>query len=220
MAYFKSTFNKFFKDLAKNNHTEWFAENRKIYEKEVKNPFASFVTEMIGRIKEYEPEMDIKTSQAITRINRDIRFSKDKTPYNMHLGANISKYGKKDKAYPGFFFSLGPEKIQIYGGVYMLEKPQLENLRNHIIKSPNEYLEAVSDESFVAHFGEIRGEIQKRFDADFKPLVEKLPILAHKQFYYFAELDADLVESDQLADILMEYYVAARKVNAFLQKAF
>ncbi len=220
MAHFKPSFNEFFKNLAKNNSSEWFNENRKVYEKEVKKPFAEFVEEMIGRIKAFEPEMSIKPADAIKRINKDIRFSKDKTPYNTSMSANISIYGKKDKAYPGFFFSLGPENIQIYGGAYMLEKPQLENLRNLIISAPKEFEAAITDKDFVKHFGTIQGEVQKRFDADYKLLIEKQHLLANKQFYYSTTLDAGLITKENLADILMEYYVAARKVNSFLQKGF
>jgi uncharacterized protein (TIGR02453 family) len=108
MSYFNPAFIKFFKDLSQHNTTEWFNEHRKVYEKEVKKPFAEFVDEMIKRINKYEPEINIKASDAIMRINKDIRFSKDKTPYNTYVAANISAYGKKDKSYPGFYFQCGP----------------------------------------------------------------------------------------------------------------
>ncbi len=102
MNFFNPTFIKFFKDLSSNNSSEWFNENRKIYENEVKKPFALFVETMIGRIKKHEPETKIEPADAIMWINKDIRFSKDKTPYNTHVAANISMMGKKDKSYPGF----------------------------------------------------------------------------------------------------------------------
>lgn len=132
MIYFNTSFLKFFKELSKNNTTAWFNENRKMYEKEVKKPFTDFVGEMIKRIKKYEPEMQIKPSNAIMRINRYIPFSKDKTPHNPHVGANISVYGKKDKSYPSFAFQLSPEGIMIFGGIYMAENTTLQNIRNYI----------------------------------------------------------------------------------------
>src|SRR5688572_23573096 len=116
MPYFSTDFIKFFKDLAKNNSSEWFNENRKVYEKEVKKPFATFVEEMIGRIRTHEPQVKIKAADAIMRINKDIRFSKDKTPYNTHVAANISPFGKKDKSYPGFYFQFSADGIKIVGG--------------------------------------------------------------------------------------------------------
>ena len=97
MTYFNEAFLNFFNELAANNSKAWFDEHRKLYEKEVKVPFQTLVQDMINQIHEYEPEVQIKPSQAIMRINKDIRFSKEKIPYNTHVGANISKYGKKDK---------------------------------------------------------------------------------------------------------------------------
>jgi uncharacterized protein (TIGR02453 family) len=220
MAFFSPSFLTFFKQLAKNNNTTWFNENRSVYEKEVKKPFAVFVEEMIKRISQHEPDVKIKPADAITRINKDIRFSKDKTPYNLHVAANISAYGKKDKAYPGFFFSLGPENIQIYGGVYMPDKAQLENIRKTIVSNPKEFEEAINDAAFISHFGHIRGETQKRLEPDLKAIVAKQPLIANKQFYYSAELEPENITKESLADTLMEYYNAARKVNRFLQKAF
>jgi uncharacterized protein (TIGR02453 family) len=126
MSYFNSAFINFFKDLSENNSTEWFNENRKTYEKEVKKPFTDFVNEMIERIKEHEPEIEIKASDAITRINKDVRFSKDKIPYNTHVAANISKYGKKDKSYPGFYFQFSNEKILMAGGSYVIDSCKIE----------------------------------------------------------------------------------------------
>ena len=77
MAYFNKEFIKFFKELNKNNHKEWFDENRKRYEKEVKEPFQKFIDEMIGMINSDDPDVRIEAKDAIFRINRDIRFSKD-----------------------------------------------------------------------------------------------------------------------------------------------
>ena len=97
MAYFTKDFIDFFKELAANNKKEWFDFNRKRYEKSVKQPFAEFVQEMIDRIRADDPKVDISTKDAIFRINRDVRFSKDKTPYKTHMAAIVSARGKKDK---------------------------------------------------------------------------------------------------------------------------
>ena len=106
MIYITKEFFTFFNGLQKNNTTEWFNDNRKAYEQHVKKPFSLLIDEMIRRISKHEPDVKITASDAIMRINKDIRFSKDKTPYNTHVSANISKYGKKNKAYPGFYLQL------------------------------------------------------------------------------------------------------------------
>lgn len=220
MSYFNALFIKFFKELSQNNTTEWFNENRKTYEKEVKKPFADFVAEMIARIQKYEPEVQIKPSDAITRINKDIRFSKDKTPYNTHVAANISVYGKKDKAYPGFYFQLSPEGITMYGGAYMVENTTLEHIRKHIAGNLKGFSAAYNDKVFKEKFGTIQGEQNKRIPPAFQAVAEKEPLIANKQFFYTASLKPDLITADKLPEKLMEYYLAGRKVNGFLKLAW
>lgn len=219
MSYFQPSFIKFFNELAKNNRTEWFNENRKIYEKEVKKPFADFVEEMIKRIRKHEPEIEIKPADAIMRINKDIRFSKDKTPYNTHVAAIISNYGKKDKSWPGLYFQLSPAGVMVYGGAYMVENTQLQNIRNYIAGHMSEFSAAYNSKNFKSHFGSIQGEKNKRIPAELKDWVEKEPLISNKQFYFSAELKSNLITSDKLPDQLMEYYLAAKPVNDFLKKA-
>ncbi len=219
MSYFNASFLKFFKELSKNNTTEWFNENRKTYEKEVKKPFSDFVEEMIGLIQKYDPEVQIKPSDAIMRINKDIRFSKDKTPYNTHVAANISKYGKKDKSYPGFYFQLSPEGIMMYGGAYVVESTTLPSIRNYISNNLKDFSAAYNDISFKQKFGNILGEQHKRVSTEFQGITEKEPLIANKQFYYSASLKPDIITSNTLPDELMEYYLAGKSVNDFLKSA-
>jgi uncharacterized protein (TIGR02453 family) len=220
MAHFTNNFTKFFKDLEKNNSTAWFNENRKTYESEVKKPFAAFVEEMIKRIQKHEPEVKIKASDAIMRINKDIRFSKDKTPYNTHVAANISAFGKKDKSYPGFYFQLSPNKISIFGGAYAVENDRLQKIRSHIAKNLKAFASAYKEKKFSDKFGKIQGEQNKRIPPEFQDVAAKEPLIANKQFYYSAELKPELLTSDKLADSLMEYYLAAKGINSFLKKAW
>ena len=172
MAHFNPSFLKFFKELSKNNSTEWFNENRKNYEKEVKKPFADFVDEMIRHIQKHEPEVQIKAADAIMRINKDIRFSKDKTPYNTHVAANISAFGKKDKSWPGFYFQLSHSGITIYGGAYMLENDVLHKVRTYIAAHLKDFSAACNDKSFKEKFRTIQGEQNKRIPPEFQKPAE------------------------------------------------
>jgi uncharacterized protein (TIGR02453 family) len=220
MSYFSAAFLKFFKDLSKNNSTEWFNENRKIYEKEVKKPFADFVGEIINRIRKYDPELQIKPGDAIMRINKDIRFSKDKTPYNTHVAANISRMGKKDKSYPGFYFQISPEGVSIYGGAYAVENDRLQKMRKYIAANLKGFSAAYNDKSFKEKFGSILGEKNKRIPPEFQGLAEREPLIANKQFYYMATLKPAIITSDKLPEKLMEYFLAERKMDDFLKKAW
>ena len=219
VSYFTPAFQTFFRDLSKNNTTAWFDENRKTYEREVKQPFSAFVTEMITRIKKFEPEISIKAADAISRINKDIRFSKDKTPYNTFVSANISAFGKKSKSYPGFFFRFSREKISVIGGSYILEPDEIEKIRRAIIKNSKEFSAAIRDKNFIEKFEALRGEQNKKLPPEFAALASAEPLIANKQFYYTADMDSSLLLKSELPDELMEYYKAGKNVNTFLKNA-
>lgn len=219
-THFSPAFIQFFKDLSKNNSSEWFNENRKTYEKEIKKPFAEFVDMMIMRIQKLDPEVKIKASDAIMRINKDIRFSKDKTPYNEHVAANISKFGKKDKSYPGFYFQLSAKTVTIVGGVYNVENDQLQKIRKHISNNLTEFKKLYSDKTFKEKFETIQGEQNKRIPPEFQDAAEKENLIANKQFFYTAELKPSLITTEELPEVLMDYFKAGKKVNDFLKEAW
>ena len=80
MTYFSTDYLEFFKELAANNNKEWFDRNRKRYESVVRDPFKTFIGQLISEIAKSDSAFDIESKDAIFRINSDIRFSKDKTP--------------------------------------------------------------------------------------------------------------------------------------------
>lgn len=220
MTWFRKTFPDFWKALAKNNSTRWFDQNRKTYETEVKRPFEAFTREMIERIGAVDPEVRIAPKDAISRINRDTRFSNDKSPYNLHLSAAISKFGRANREYPGILFRLSHTGVEIFGGVYAPEPSTLAAIRALIAKNGMALTKAVTSKPFVQHFSQLRGEVMKRVPPDLQAAVAKDPRIGGKQFYYQAELPAGLVTSADLCDVLMTHWRAARPVNQFLQRAF
>lgn len=220
MQPFSKEFIRFFKELKKNNTSAWFNENRKLYEKEVKEPFKKLVDEVIQQIRAVDPEVGIEASDAIFRINRDIRFAKDKSPYNTHVSANISRYGRNGKDYPGFYFQLSSDKILVGGGAYMLEKEGLYNLREHIMKNAAKFEKIIGNSDFIKKYGGIQGEKNKIVQPEFKDALAKQPLIANKQFYYMTELGPEKVTSPDLVDFLMEYYHAGKAVNDFLKSAW
>ena len=219
MALFTKDFIDFFKELSQNNNKKWFDQNRKKYEKFVKVPFHSFVERMIEKIEDDDPEMKITPAESIFRINRDIRFSRDKTPYKTQMSALISRTGKKDKGFPGIFFSLGAKNIMIYGGSHSNEKDRLYSLRKFISEHLDTFEKLLDDPMFKHKYGGIHGNKNKRIPAEFNEAAEKQPLLFNKAFYYFAELDAKLILDPGLGDIFMEYYQAAKPMREFLISA-
>lgn len=218
-TYFTSDYLDFFKELAGNNHKEWFDLNRKRYETGVKLPFEKFVTDLIECIQKHDPRIDITHKDAIFRINRDVRFSKDKEPYKLNRSAIISPNGKKDKAFPGLYFEMGPEHFRIYGGVYQPDKEQLYAIRESMTKQPDLLKNLLKDSNFVNAYGAILGEKNKVLPAEFKDAAMDQPLIYNKQFYWYHSFDANEILRSDLLNITESYYLANKAMMDFFAKA-
>ncbi len=219
MALFTVDFIDFFKELPQNNNKKWFNQNRKRYEESVKTPFHNFVERMIKKIQADDPEVKITPAESIFRINRDLRFSRDKIPYKTQMSALISRTGKKDRGFPGFFFSMGAANITIYGGAHTLERERKYSIRKYISEHLGTFSKLLADRVFKDKYGRIHGDKNKRIPAEFNDEAEKQPLLFNKAFYYYAKLDVKLILDPSLVDIFMDYYSAAKPMREFLISA-
>jgi len=219
MAYFDKEYLKFFKELAANNHKNWFDENRKRYETVVREPFKLFITDVIKAVNKIDAEIAIEAKDAIFRINRDVRFSKDKTPYKLFNSAIISKIGRKDKSYPGMYLELNPERLAIYGGIFRPDKIQIHKVRDYIIQH-NENLQSILGvSSFKNSFGSIKGSQYKRIPKEIQEIASKQPLLYNKQWYYEFSLPAKTILKEDLLEIITKYYMIGNPIQQFLTKA-
>lgn len=219
MAYFTKDFISFFKELEQNNTKEWFDDQRKRYEASVKKPLYSFVDVMIGLINAEEAGVRIQAKDAVTRINRDTRFSQDKTPYNTHIGAVISTAGRKDKSVPGIFLRFDPTGLHIFGGAHGAKPPQTSNIREAIAKNPAAFMKLVNEKEFVKKFGSLKGERSKRLPKELMPVAKEYPVIFNKSFYYVGKVPVGKVVSRDLPAVVMDYWHTARPVKDFLAAA-
>jgi uncharacterized protein (TIGR02453 family) len=217
-SYFDEEFLAFFSGLAKHNNREWFEKNKTRYIQHVKEPFQSFIEEMIVRLHFEDERINIEAKDAIFRIYRDMRFSKDKTPYKLHASALISPHGRKDLVNPSFYIELSHKSVGIYGGAYFVERNNLKKLRRFIANNHEEFASLLKDRNFKKYFGEMKGEKTKRIDKEFVAALEKEPLIANKEFYYGADLPAELVLDPKLTDTLLKYCKAGIKMNAFIEE--
>lgn len=220
MIYFTEDFIDFFIELAANNKKEWFDLNRNRYENNVKKPFEKFTEDLITEVKKLDKEIDITYKDAIFRINKDVRFSKDKTPYKINRSAIISAKGRKDKSYPGLYIELGPEQIAIYGGVYMPDKDQTYDIRTLIKENLKEFTQIVTDKAFVKTFKEVRGDKNKIIHAEFKEIAEKQPLILNKQWYWYAHLSPEKMLEKDFINQIISIYKNSIALEQFFKKAF
>ena len=217
MKYFTEDFSHFFRALQANNTKDWFDQNRNRYKKSIKEPFEKCRTDLIEQMQAFDPELIITPKDCRLRINRDIRFSKDKTPYNTHYSALVSTTGKKDKSVPGLFLRFSADTIGIMGGCYMPNKEQLHNIRTAIASDPATFRKIIDEPGFVDKFGEIRGEEHKRLPKEFQAAAASEPLLTKKQFYFMIEVPAVLIPTEKLLPTILDYWHTARPFNDFLK---
>jgi len=219
MKFFQEDFLHFFIELAPNNHKDWFDANRKRYENSVKEPFKDFVTHLIRKMAEKDPAFkDLEAKDCIFRINRDIRFSKDKQPYKLQVSAVIAPEGKKSKAINGVYFELGPEKLRVYGGIYEIEKDDLLIVREGIADNLKKFKKAYENPVFQKVYGEIRGEKNKIIPKTLQEAAAKEPLIFNKQWYFYTEFEPEIILADNLDEIILNCYEAGRPVEEFFNE--
>lgn len=218
MSLFSKEFTEFYKGLQKNNTREWFQEHKKQYEEFVKKPFKEFIDEVILFVSSHDPDVQVPSKDCIFRINRDIRFSKDKTPYKVHSSAAIAPGGKKSML-PGLYIQMNHEKFWLGGGVYNVDKEGLNKIRTEILHSGDHFNKILNAPDFKDKYGELKGEKNKILPSEFKTAAGDQPILFHKQFYYMTELNPKLITSNELPNVIQDYYLASKPINEYLKTA-
>ncbi len=147
---------KFIKDLKKNNNKAWFDDNRKKYEG-AKADFISFVETLIAAISKFDPAVaSLKPKECIFRINRDVRFSKDKSPYKTNMGTYINPGGKKVNT-PGYYFHCEPGQNFAAGGLYVPEAAILAKVRQEIDYNFDEWKKIINNKHFKKYFPKVDG---------------------------------------------------------------
>jgi uncharacterized protein (TIGR02453 family) len=143
MSYFTAESLRFFRGLARHNAKPWFEAHRAEYEEHVKEPMAELVREMDLRMAKFAPEMTGDPKRSMFRLNRDVRFSSDKSPYKTHAacwffhGDGSSKVGREAHGGgAGFYFHLQPGASFAGGGLWMPPRPALQRLRAAMAADP------------------------------------------------------------------------------------
>ncbi|MDY7036312.1 MAG: DUF2461 domain-containing protein [Thermodesulfobacteriota bacterium] len=130
---------EFFEKLKQNNSKVWFQENRNEYDEFVKRPSEQFVIEMGEMLKHLAPRINAipKVNQSLFRINRDTRFSHDKSPYKTNLGIWFWEGTRKRMECPGFYFHLGDGKLMLGTGIHIFSKGLLKLYRDAVSDKKN-----------------------------------------------------------------------------------
>ena len=125
----------FFRTLRENNNKPWFDQNREVYQEYVVAPARSFVVSMGKKLKQLVPDInaDPRTNKSLFRINRDVRFSRDKLLYKTHMGIVFWEGDLPRMESSVFYFHLEADHILLGAGIYKFTKPQLEEYRHSVV---------------------------------------------------------------------------------------
>jgi uncharacterized protein (DUF2461 family) len=132
--------------------------------------------------------------------------------------AVIAPEGKKSKAVNGVYFEFGPEHMRVYGGVYEIEKEDLEVVREGIAQNVLEFQKAYKNPIFVKTFGEILGEKNKIIPAHLREAASIEPLIFNKQWYFYTQFEPETILQDNLDQIVVDCYHAGRPVEEFFNK--
>jgi uncharacterized protein (TIGR02453 family) len=145
---------KFLKELKKNNNKQWFDANRASYEK-AKADFEEFIQAVLNAHCKNDPDIaGLVAKKCVFRINRDVRFSKDKSPYKLNFGASMDKGGRKS-GLAGYYFHLEPGKSFVGGGIWQPMPDTVKKVRQEIDYCFDEFKKIVTAKKFRSAFGDL-----------------------------------------------------------------
>lgn len=205
----------FLRALAANNEKPWFEANRRRYENEVRGPVLDFIDAFAGPLAEISPHFRADprpNGGSLFRIHRDIRFSRDKTPYKTNVGAHFRHAAGKDAHAPGFYLHLEPGACFAGCGVWHPDGESLRGIRDSIVARPDEWTRITAAPAFRETF-RLAGQALKRPPRGYDPAHPLVEDLKRKDFVALARFP----EGDACRpDFLERFTDIARRGGAFV----
>ncbi|MCU0442844.1 MAG: DUF2461 domain-containing protein [Bacteroidia bacterium] len=207
----------FLQQLKQHNTKEWFDDHKKQYQ-QLRLQWLDFVAETIMAMSVQWPSIaKLEPKDCVFRINRDIRFSSDKSPYKTNFGMSLNPGGKK-APFCGYYLHIEPDNCFIAGGAYLPEPAFLAAIRQEIDYQFNQFTRIVKHPAFTKQFGKISGEALKRppkgYDAD-NPAIEYLKLktfIAQKALssvdLYHPKMTQNMVQSFAVLKPLVDFLQA------------
>lgn len=199
---------RFLRDLKKNNDRDWFNANKQQYEQSVKEPMQMLISALAARMKGVHPDIVIDPKKSIYRIYRDVRFSKDKSPYKTWIAAAFTYDGWDRKHDAAFYFHISPDEVGIGGGLYNPMGPTLKKLRTSIADDAAPLRAIIGEKTFKKHFGEMVGEELQRVPQGYEKDHPAAELLKKKQYLCWKSLPTSRITDAAFLDDLVESFAA------------
>ena len=212
---------RFFADLAQNNRRDWFQENKPRFVTSVVEPMSEFITAMAPRLKKISREYRADprpNGGSMFRIYRDVRFSKDKSPYKTHAACQFRHRAGKDAHAPGFYVHLATDGLYFGGGIWTPPSKHLGLIRDQIADSPTAW-SRIRNAKTVRERGGLKGDSLKRPPRGYDPGDRHIEDLKRKSFYVMEEAEPGLARAPEFIDRVEAAFRAARPLNRFITQA-
>lgn len=209
----------FLEALAQNNNRDWFNDHKKLYQESLES-FREFIGVILNGVSQVDPTIgDLEAKDCIFRIYKDIRFSKDKTPYKTHFGGWMAKGGRKSTD-AGYYFHLEPGNSFMAAGVWMPPKEQLSLIRQEIMYNPDSYFSVISNPAISKRYE--RGgkeDMLKKGPAGYPKDFEFLEELKYKHYIFSRQYGDKEILTKGFTDMLVDDYKGLYPLVDYLNHA-
>ena len=212
---------KFLKSLTRSNNKAWFEEHRSDFET-AKNDFEALIETVLKKYASKDEDIaTLKPKECLFRINRDVRFAKDKSPYKNNMGASISRGGKKS-IFAGYYIHFQPGESFVGGGIWMPEAAETKKIRQEIDYCLDEFKSIVDSKKFKTIYGDlVKTEeyalvnVPKGYEKE-NPAAEYLKL---KSWIATRRLTDEELNSGELVKIITDAFDALRPLIKFINRA-
>ena len=218
---------QFLADLTENNSRDWFQPRKANYERLLKEPLAALCVALDEAFRARDIPLEADQTRSPFRIYRDVRFSKDKSPYKTNVAASFpwaegggtdGPHGFGESGNPGGYFHMSPGEVYIGGGMWHPPTAKLAAFRAAVADDPKAVRRLVDDPRFVATFGQISGAKLKRVPSGFQSDHPEAELLKQKDLTFGRRLADDDVMGPQLVDLVSDSFLVAVPVMRWLAR--
>lgn len=206
---------QFFKDLQDNNYKEWFEEHRSVYDNELVKPFKELISTLTPTMYNIDSQFELRPHRVLSRIYRDVRFSKNKDPYKTCLWMSFQVPTPDWVNIPGFFMELNAETYFYGMGLFAPKKKTMDALRDSIMYDAKEFqtqTQKILDRGFVIYGDEYKRPIPNELSEYFQPWVQRKNLYVGKNI----PINKD-VFSPKFSEIIREDYKSLVWLYDFLK---
>lgn len=207
----------FLQKLEKNNNRVWFAKNKHLYTDSY-NSILEIMTPLIAEISKFDVDItNLEAKKCMFRIYRDVRFSKDKSPYKLNFGGFMVK-GGRTSGNAGYYLHLENNNSFIAGGIYMPPAPSLKKIRQEIYFNIDEFKGILNHKENLKYFKDISGEKLKRPPKDFPADFADIELLKFKSYGFIHHVTNEQCLSPDFTKFVMKLFKQLSLMVKFINR--